>query len=105
MRNNKINSKDWHFDYIPVIKEEFDKIREQMEDGIPPNMSVIRADRIFCGGDEVLRYETGNQSILHSGIEKKYLMLEEEIEKDIVRRIQKAGKIVAAYQCADSAIQ
>ena len=34
MRNNKINSKDWHFDYIPVIKEEFDKIREQMEDGI-----------------------------------------------------------------------
>ena len=45
------------------------------------------------------------QSILQNGIEKKYLMLEEEIEKDIVRRIQKAGKIVAAYQCADSAIQ
>lgn len=35
------------------------------------------------------------QSILRSGIEKKYLMLEEEIEKDIVRRIQKAGKITS----------
>lgn len=35
------------------------------------------------------------QSILHNGIEKKYLMLEEEIEKDIVRRIQKAGKITS----------
>lgn len=36
------------------------------------------------------------QSILQNGIEKKYLMLEEEIEKDIVRRIQKAGKITSA---------
>ena len=35
------------------------------------------------------------QSILQNGIEKKYLMLEEEIEKDIVRRIQKAGKITS----------
>lgn len=35
------------------------------------------------------------QSILQSGIEKKYLMLEEEIEKDIVRRIQKAKKITS----------
>ena len=35
------------------------------------------------------------QSILHNGIEKKYLMLEEEIEKDIVCRIQKAGKITS----------
>lgn len=36
------------------------------------------------------------RSILQNGIEKKYLMLEEEIEKDIVRRIQKAGKITSA---------
>lgn len=36
------------------------------------------------------------QSLLQSGVEKKYLMLEEEIEKDIVRRIQKAGKITSA---------
>ncbi len=36
------------------------------------------------------------QSLLQNGIEKKYLMLEEEIEKDIVRRIQKAGKITSA---------
>ncbi len=35
------------------------------------------------------------RSILASGIEKKYLMLEEEIEKDIVRRLQKAGKITS----------
>lgn len=35
------------------------------------------------------------QSVLQNGIEKKYLMLEEEIEKDIVRRIQKAGKITS----------
>ena len=40
------------------------------------------------------------QSILQSGIEKKYRMLEEEIMKDIVRRIWKAGKITstADYQ-------
>ena len=36
------------------------------------------------------------QSILSVGVEKKYRMLEEEIEKDIVRRIQKAGKITSA---------
>lgn len=59
MRNKEINSKDWHFDFIPVTKEESDKIREQMKDGIPPNMLVIRADRIFCGGDEVLKHEAG----------------------------------------------
>ena len=35
------------------------------------------------------------QSILQSGIEKKYRMLEEEIMKDIVRRIRKAGKITS----------
>lgn len=35
------------------------------------------------------------QSLLQSGIEKKYRMLEEEIEKDIVRRIQKTGKITS----------
>ncbi len=35
------------------------------------------------------------QSILQNGIEKKYRKLEEEIEKDIVRRIQKAGKITS----------
>ncbi len=35
------------------------------------------------------------QSILHNGIEKKYLTLEEEIEKDIVRRIRKARKITS----------
>lgn len=34
-------------------------------------------------------------SILQNGIEKKYLRLEEEIEKDIVRRIQKTGKITS----------
>lgn len=36
------------------------------------------------------------QSVLQNGIEKKYRMLEEEIEKDIVRRVQKAGKITSA---------
>ena len=36
------------------------------------------------------------QSVLQAGIEKKYRMLEEEIEKDIVRRIQKARKITSA---------
>lgn len=35
------------------------------------------------------------QSILQNGIEKKYLTLEEEIERDIIRRIQKAGKITS----------
>lgn len=35
------------------------------------------------------------QSILQNGIEKKYIMLEEEIQKDIVRRIQKTGKITS----------
>lgn len=35
------------------------------------------------------------QSILQTGVVKKYLTLEEEIEKDIVRRIQKAGKITS----------
>ncbi len=33
------------------------------------------------------------QSILSAGVEKKYRMLEQEIMSDIVRRIQKAGKI------------
>lgn len=36
------------------------------------------------------------QSMLQAGIEKKYRMLEEEIQKDIVRRIQKAGKVTDA---------
>ncbi len=36
------------------------------------------------------------QSMLQAGIEKKYRVLEEEIEKDIIRRIQKAGKITSA---------
>ena len=35
------------------------------------------------------------QSLLAAGVEKKYRMLEEEIEKDIVRRIRKAGKITS----------
>lgn len=35
------------------------------------------------------------QSILAAGPEKKYRLLEEEIEKDIVRRIRKAGKITS----------
>lgn len=35
------------------------------------------------------------QSILSAGIEKRYRMLEEEIMKDVIRRIQKAGKITA----------
>ena len=40
------------------------------------------------------------QSMLQDGAEKKYRMLEEEIEKDIVRRIQKAKGITstADYQ-------
>ena len=36
------------------------------------------------------------QSVLQNGVEKKYRMLEEEIEKDIVRRVQKAEKITSA---------
>lgn len=36
------------------------------------------------------------QSILQAGIEKRYRMLEEEIMKDVVRRIQKTGKITSA---------
>lgn len=35
------------------------------------------------------------QSMLAAGVEKKYLMLEEEIEKDIIRRIRKTGKITS----------
>lgn len=35
------------------------------------------------------------QSILQTGIVKKYLILEEEIQKDIVRRVQKTGKITS----------
>lgn len=35
------------------------------------------------------------QSILQAGIEKRYRMLEEEIMKDVVRRIQKTGKITS----------
>lgn len=35
------------------------------------------------------------QSALQAGIEKRYQTLEEEIEKDIVRRIRKAGKITS----------
>ena len=36
------------------------------------------------------------QSMLQAGVEKKYRMLEEEIMKDVVRRIRKAGKITSA---------
>lgn len=36
------------------------------------------------------------QSVLQSSVEKKYRILEEEIEKDIVRRVQKAGGITSA---------
>lgn len=36
------------------------------------------------------------QSMLQAGVEKKYRMLEEEIMKDVVRRIQKAGKITSS---------
>lgn len=36
------------------------------------------------------------QSLLATGVEKKYRMLEEEIMKDVVRRIQKTGKITSA---------
>lgn len=38
------------------------------------------------------------QSILQEGVEKKYRMLEEEIQKDIVRRIKKAGRITDAAE-------
>lgn len=57
MKSKKINSKSWHFDSIPVSKEESDKIREQMKNGIPSNMFVICGDRVFCGGDKRLRDE------------------------------------------------
>ena len=36
------------------------------------------------------------QSILQNGVEKKFIMLEQEIMQDVVRRIQKAGKITSA---------
>ena len=36
------------------------------------------------------------QSLLSSGVEKKYRMLEQEIMSDVVRRIQKAGSITSA---------
>lgn len=36
------------------------------------------------------------QSLLQAGVEKKYRMLEEEIMKDVVRRIQKAQKITSS---------
>lgn len=36
------------------------------------------------------------QSILAAGVEKKYRMLEEEIMKDVIRRIQKTGKITSS---------
>lgn len=42
----------WHFDFIPVSKEESERIKSQMENGIPENMFVIRGGRIICGGDE-----------------------------------------------------
>lgn len=35
------------------------------------------------------------QSMLQAGVEKKYLMLEEEIMKDVIRRIQKTRKITS----------
>lgn len=41
-----------HFDFIPVSQEESERIKSQMENGIPENMFVIRGDRIICGGDE-----------------------------------------------------
>lgn len=41
----------WHFDLIPVDKEESDRIREQIKNGIPSNMFVIRGNKIYCGGD------------------------------------------------------
>lgn len=40
-----------HFDLIPVGKEESDRIREQIKNGIPSNMFVIRGNKIYCGGD------------------------------------------------------
>ena len=36
------------------------------------------------------------QSLLHDGIEKKFRVLEQEIMKDVVRRIQKAGRITSS---------
>ena len=38
----------WHFD---LGKEESDRIREQIKNGIPSNMFVIRGNKIYCGGD------------------------------------------------------
>ena len=48
------NKKDfWHFDFIPVSKEESERIKNRMKDGIPVNMFVIRGNKIYCGGDEL----------------------------------------------------
>ena len=45
----------WHFDFIPVSKEEAEKIEGQIKDGIPANMFVIRGGKIYCGGDNAGR--------------------------------------------------
>lgn len=57
MKDRKADSKNWHFDLSSVGRKESDKIREQIKDGIPSNMFVIRGNRIICGGDEELRHE------------------------------------------------
>lgn len=47
-RKKKIS---WHFGLIPVSKEESERIREQINDGIPANIFVIRGNKIYCGGE------------------------------------------------------
>ena len=48
MKKNK--SFPGYFDFIPVSKEESERIRGQIKDGIPPDMFVIRGGKICCGG-------------------------------------------------------
>ncbi len=43
--------KEKGFKLIPVGKEESEKIKEQLKDGIPPNMFVIKGDRILTRED------------------------------------------------------
>lgn len=52
---NKCKNVPWHFDFIPVSKEEAEKIEGQIKDGIPANMFVIKGSKIYCGGDNAGR--------------------------------------------------
>lgn len=47
MKKNK--SVPVYFDFIPVSKEESERIRGKIKDAIPPDMFVIRGGKICCG--------------------------------------------------------